>query len=234
MLRLMSESPDAVSFPAFRRNMAELLAMAMAVDDDDMNDGNVSVSSLDLNPIGSNESGYVPPSPEDVAWADSCLINDLAISDHGVDYLKHALPDAFTIFSAVMRDESPQQSRIFRTVEETGISGIVDDTIYDKDTESFWSRIISEDDFSPAYNEDLRLVEASDFEVDSENLDDDIFKVWELDIPDEEDMLVKLLNKALAGDLTPSGSENLGVVDDKLLDDIIAGLGDLSLNQSNH
>ncbi|KAK4378200.1 hypothetical protein RND71_000062 [Anisodus tanguticus] len=237
------------------RNMAELLSMAMAIDDDDMKDGSVSVSPLDLNSIGSNASGT--PSPEDVAWADSCLINDLSILEHGMDSFKHALPNTSTIFSAEMRDDSPQESRIFSTIEETGISGILDDTICDvspineqewhttrhqinnKDADSFWSRIInSEDDFFSTYNEDLRLVETSNSEVDLENLDEYIFKVWEFDIPDEEDELVKQLNKALAGsspDSTPSASENLGVLlDDKLLDDIISGLGDLSLSPSNN
>ncbi|KAJ8556481.1 hypothetical protein K7X08_032233 [Anisodus acutangulus] len=96
----------------------------------------------------------------------------------------------------------------------------------------------SENDFFPTYNEDLRLVEASYSEVDLENLDEYIFKVWEFDIPDEEDELVKQFNKALAGsspDSTSSASENLGVVlDDKLLDDIISGLDDLSLSPSNN
>lgn len=238
--------------------MAELLSMAMAMAvDDDMKDD--SVSPLDLNSIGSNESGDVL-SPEDVAWADSCLINDLATSDHGMDSLKYALLDTFpsqTFFSAVMRDDSPQESRIFPTIEEAGISGIVDDTSFDvsptieqanttrhqinnKNRDSFWPRINSENFFCPTYNEDLRLVEASGSEVDSEfstfveeNLDDYIFKVWELDIPDDEYEIVKQLNKALAGsslDSTPSASENLLVLDDKLLTNIISGLDDLSLS----
>ncbi|MCD7464294.1 hypothetical protein HAX54_052472 [Datura stramonium] len=238
--------------------MAELLSMAMAVDDD-MKDE--SVSPLDLNSIGSNESGDVlSPSPEDIAWADSCLINDLAISDHGMDSLKHALLDSLpsqTFFSSVMRDDSPQESRSFPAIEETGISGIVDaasydvsptneqrnttrDQIYNKNRDSFWSRTNSKNFFSPSYNEDLGLLEASDSDVDSEfstfveeNLDDYIFKVWELDIPDDEYDIVKQLNKALAEsslDSTPSASENLLVLDDKLLADIISGLDDLSLS----
>lgn len=235
--------------------MAELLSMAMAVDDDMEDD---SVSPLDLNSVGSNESADVV-SPEDVAWADSCLVNDLAILDHGMDSLKHALLDTFpskTIFSSVMRDDSSQESRIFPTFEETGILGIVDDydvsptneqegntthhQINNEDTDNFWSRINSENDFLRISNEDLRLVEASDSEVDSqfstlveEELNDHIFKVWELDIPDEEDELVKQLYKALAGsslDFTPSASENPLVLDDKLLDDIISGLDGLSLS----
>lgn len=241
--------------------MTELLsmAMAMAVDDDMKHD---SVSAPDFNSIGSNKSGDVL-SPEDVAWADSCLISDLAILDHGMDSLKHVLLDTYPsqmIFSAVMKDDSPQESCIFPTIEETGISGIVDDTIYDfsptneqegdttrhlinnVDTDTSWSRINLENVFSPTYNEDVRLVEPSDSEVDSEfsafveeNLDDYIFKVWELDIPDEEDGLFKQLNKALVGsfvDSTPPASENVGVLIDKLLDDIVSGLDDLSLNPS--
>ncbi|CAN4112452.1 unnamed protein product [Withania somnifera] len=239
--------------------MAELLSMAMAVAiDDDAKDD--SASPLDLNSIGSNESADVVSS-EDVAWADSCLVSDLAISDRGMDSLKHALLDTFpskTIFSSVMRDDSPQESRVFPTIEEIGISGIVDNTIYDvsptneqdantthhlinnKDTDNFMSRINSENEFLPISNEDLRLVEASDSEVDSqfaklveEELNDDIFKVWELDIQDEEDELVKQLYEALGGsslDFSPSASENLLVMDDKLLDDIISGLDGLSLS----
>ncbi|PHT59057.1 hypothetical protein CQW23_01420 [Capsicum baccatum] len=237
--------------------MAELLSRAMAVDDDMKED---TLSPPDLESIGCNESEDVL-SPEDVAWADSCLISDLAILDHGMDSLKHALLDTFpsqTIFSAAMRDDSPQESHVFPTIVETGISGIVDDMIYDvsptneqegntthhqinnKDADSFWSRINSEKDLFHISNEYPGLVEASDSEVDSgfttfveENLDDYIFKVWELEIPDEEDELVKQLYKALAGSSlgsTLSASEYLGVLDDKLLDDIIYGLDGLSLS----
>ncbi|CAN4107461.1 unnamed protein product [Withania somnifera] len=235
--------------------MAELLSMAMAVDDNMRDD---SVSPPDLN-LGSNESADVL-SPEDVAWADSCLINDLAILDHGMDSLKHDLLDTFpsqNIYSAVMRDDSSQESRVFDTIEETGTSGIVDNTVYDvsptneqegntmhhqfsnEDTDNFWFRIYLENDVLPISNEALRLVEAADSEVDSQfctpiekELNDNIFKVWELDIPDEEAELVKQLYKALGGsslDFSPSASENL-LVDDKLLDGIISGLDGLSLS----
>ncbi|KAK4340394.1 hypothetical protein RND71_041856 [Anisodus tanguticus] len=276
--------------------MAELLSMAMALDDDDMKDDDVSVSPLDLSSIGNNVSGDVPPSPEDIAWADSCLINDLAISDHDRDSLKHASPNTFTIFSAVMRDDSPQESHIFSTIEETGISGILDDIIYDvsptngqegnttrhqinnKDfyrdslkhvlpnTFTIFSAVMRDDspqeshifstieetgisgilddtiyDVSPTNGQEGNTTrhQINNKDTDNlENLDEYIFKVWEFDIPDEEDELVKQFNKALAGsspDSTSSASENLGVVlDDKLLDDIISGLDDLSLSPSNN
>uniref|UniRef100_A0A5B7BCU1 Uncharacterized protein n=1 Tax=Davidia involucrata TaxID=16924 RepID=A0A5B7BCU1_DAVIN len=100
--------------------------------------------------------------------------------------------------------------------------------------------------FLPNYNEDLRQIENTDSEVDlgfpifeMEPSIDDIFRVWDLDIPAEEDELIKQLNKALAESSlqpTPSTSDDSGVLKDlkeESLDDLISGISDLSLNQNS-
>ena len=73
---------------------------------------------------------------------------------------------------------------------------------------------------------------ASDIEPSTE----DVFKVWDLGIPDEEDELIKLLSKALAenhAQSTPSSSDDPGAGKDleESLDTLIHGISDLSLDQ---
>ena len=74
---------------------------------------------------------------------------------------------------------------------------------------------------------------ASDIEPSTE----DVFKVWDLGIPDEEDELIKQLNKALtenpaqstpSSDDDPAAGKNLK---EESLDTSIHGISDLSLDQ---
>ncbi|KAK7317795.1 hypothetical protein RJT34_02329 [Clitoria ternatea] len=97
--------------------------------------------------------------------------------------------------------------------------------------------------FLPTYKEDLKNNETIDFgfNLDSstnetEHLAENIFKIWDLDIPSEEGELVKQLDKALSENSSQSVSSSF---DDSLkrkdmkdgsLDDLIAGIADLSLN----
>ncbi|KAF8020570.1 hypothetical protein BT93_G1105 [Corymbia citriodora subsp. variegata] len=67
-------------------------------------------------------------------------------------------------------------------------------------------------------NDDSGLnVEAPETELSSA----EIFKVWDLDVPDEEDNFAKELNKALAG----------SSMEDDILQNLVAGIADLSLEQ---
>lgn len=96
--------------------------------------------------------------------------------------------------------------------------------------------------FLPTYNEGLKESEniesgldlgTSAYEVEPST--EDIFRVWDLDIPVEEDELVKQLNNALTEnsfDSLPSSfndSEAWKDLDENSLDDLIAGIADLSL-----
>lgn len=97
--------------------------------------------------------------------------------------------------------------------------------------------------FQPHYTEDSVKEESphsglhSSFTTDELELSsEDLFKVWDLEIPDEEDEFTAELNKALCEIPPPTEStvdappslENFVNVS---VDDLIAGLGDLSLEQ---
>lgn len=72
---------------------------------------------------------------------------------------------------------------------------------------------------------------------DTEPSTEDVFKVWDLGIPDEEDELIKQLNKALAenpAQSTPSSSDDPGAgknLKEESLGILIHGISDLSLDQ---
>ncbi|KAJ6368731.1 hypothetical protein OIU78_001163 [Salix suchowensis] len=72
---------------------------------------------------------------------------------------------------------------------------------------------------------------------DTEPSTEDDFKVWDLGIPDEEDELIKQLNKVLAenpAQSTPSSSDDPGAGKDlkeESLGILIHGISDLSLDQ---
>lgn len=104
--------------------------------------------------------------------------------------------------------------------------------------------------FLPTYNEDLRPNKTFDLGLDldsatygmdqenifkvwdmgyatdeSEQASESIFKVWDLDIPSEEGELVKELKKALSKNSLRKDMK------EESLDDLIAGIADLSLNK---
>ncbi|XVE67056.1 hypothetical protein DITRI_Ditri08aG0129600 [Diplodiscus trichospermus] len=101
------------------------------------------------------------------------------------------------------------------------------------------------DPFLPTYNEDESRGEAIDlgFEwslsaTETSSSTVDIFRVWDLDIPAEEGDLIKQLNKAIAETETsvqsmPSAFDDSTAwkdLKDEPVDNLIAGIADLSLN----
>ncbi|GMJ00598.1 hypothetical protein like AT4G38980 [Hibiscus trionum] len=97
------------------------------------------------------------------------------------------------------------------------------------------------DPFRPTYKEEERKDNVVDVGIQSilsaEEMNSstvDIFRVWDLDILDEEDDLLKELNK-VAAETTPmplafDGSAAWKDLEDEPLDNIIAGIAGLSLN----
>ncbi|XP_021738722.1 uncharacterized protein LOC110705178 [Chenopodium quinoa] len=97
--------------------------------------------------------------------------------------------------------------------------------------------------FRPNYSEDVKAENLDSdlnsslttFEVNTSL--EDIFKVWDLGISDEQDEFGKQLNKALAdvpSQIQSSSSDSAVVLNDPMqvsIDDVIAGIGDLSLKQ---
>lgn len=98
--------------------------------------------------------------------------------------------------------------------------------------------------FLPTYNEELNqnenidsglVLDSSAFEM--ENTSENLFKIWDWDIPSEEGELAEQLDKALtentfqAGPSSVDDSGKLGDLKEGSLDDLIAGIADLSLNK---
>ncbi|XP_061339590.1 uncharacterized protein LOC133286214 [Gastrolobium bilobum] len=95
--------------------------------------------------------------------------------------------------------------------------------------------------FLPTYNEELKENKTIDlgFNLDSstyemEHASENIFKIWDLDIPSEEGELVKQLDKALTENSFQSSFDDSGKwksLKEGSLDALIAGIADLSLNK---
>ncbi|KAK7342702.1 hypothetical protein VNO80_25658 [Phaseolus coccineus] len=99
--------------------------------------------------------------------------------------------------------------------------------------------------FLPTYDENLEEKKTIDFGLDldsssyeMEQLADNIFKIWDLDIPSEEGELVNQLEKALSDNsfqTVPSSSDDSVKwmdMKDSSLDDLVAEIADLSLNRN--
>ncbi|KAG8368177.1 hypothetical protein BUALT_Bualt15G0017900 [Buddleja alternifolia] len=208
-------------------------------------------------------------SPEDVAWADSCLTKDPDSLDSGWNSLKDALLQTLTVehdSSAHEKDNSVElaKTEIFSSTETDNIKNsnktearIVtngegaeqnsDDNSNHENTDDFWSKHSMENVFLPTYNEESRDIGALDPEMDFvfqefelEQSTEDIFKIWDLDIPPEEDDLIKQLNKALAENSSESttpvpddSSKAWKGLKDVSLGDLISGMADLSLSPNS-
>ncbi|CAN6686097.1 unnamed protein product [Malus baccata var. baccata] len=119
-----------------------------------------------------------------------------------------------------------------------------DDMPTDEDTNNLQSSTFTGNPFLPGYKDDPRMTENLELGADiSSSLSEmepstkDIFRVWDLDVPGEEDDdLVKQLNKALEESLpqpVPSTFDDSDVwksmkVDS--VDDLVFGMADLSLD----
>ncbi|XP_009378435.2 uncharacterized protein LOC103966934 [Pyrus x bretschneideri] len=148
------------------------------------------------------------------------------------------------------RAETEQLRRRIRNAvlgigEEAERSGEDDDGDMptDEDTNNLQSSTFTGNPFLPGYKDDPRMTENPELGADiSSSLSEmepstkDIFRVWDLDVPAEEDDLVKQLNKALEESLpqsVPSTFDDSDVwksmkVDS--VDDLVSGIVDLSLD----
>ncbi|XP_048336738.1 uncharacterized protein LOC107426603 isoform X1 [Ziziphus jujuba] len=100
--------------------------------------------------------------------------------------------------------------------------------------------------FLPTYSDGMKESETTELGTDSssslydtEPTTDDIFRVWDLDVPAEEDELAKQLKKALeeSSHLSKSSTLDESVTwkdhREESIDDVITGIADLSLKQSS-
>ncbi|GAB4853836.1 hypothetical protein Ancab_018031 [Ancistrocladus abbreviatus] len=248
----------------------------MAVPDGDMKEG--SVPSLLLDSLKSLQSGD-PLSPEDIAWADSCLIKDLEASGSDWNSLSDALLEILGLqpqpcgsshvegggYLRAIDNEILPSSEELETTGYSGGTGEGDDSV-DEDEMDIQIMLNSDDEllpsnvkdeaktkrqlvnpFRPNYSDDIKEIENVDVglelglpacEVGSSS--GEIFKVWELGIFNEEDEFSKQLNDALAGSssqpIQPNSDDSLewkGLINASVVDDLIAGIADLSFNQNS-
>ncbi|KAL3621296.1 hypothetical protein CASFOL_036208 [Castilleja foliolosa] len=204
-------------------------------------------------------------SSEDKDWADSCF------ADSSWDSLKDALLETLNTQNApspYLVDDSTEgpETGIFSEMDRDDVRNIVKTAIDSNTTattsgaeqpksngglnpensDNFWSNHRVEDIFLPRYDEKSRELDPEvDFvfqSVELEQSKEDIFKIWDLEIPDEEDDgLIKQLNKALVessidpilsvSDVDDDYSKAWKELEkDESLDDLISGIADLSLS----
>ncbi|KAL4390680.1 hypothetical protein AHAS_Ahas03G0169300 [Arachis hypogaea] len=192
----------------------------------------VSISSGVFNSAYSQQNEVV--SPEDLAWIDSCLTEDLNVPESSWIHVKNALleiissqPQSFYTGiedteippSAVEINQKSSTYHVNHSLEPSSTSDVNPLTLAaenSKENETFDFRINLD---SSAY--------------DVEDMSENIFKIWDLDVQSEEGELVKQLEKALSESplqMAPSSSENSGKWKDFSLDDLIGGMTDLSID----
>lgn len=239
----------------------------MAVGDDGVMEG--SISSLLLNSLESNQDvGLL--SPEDAAWIDSCLIKDPEgpESDYDWNSLKDVLLEILSVQpNSISKSEggdkvfpSRADMEILPSNDEPGNALLptaddylipinegeesCDDIPDNQKSRKFRSGTNLENVFLPSYiEEQQRETENSDFSYLGDEVEpstDDIFKVWDLEIPAEEDELIQQLNKALRDNRSlpsqPASLDDLGEWKDlkgELLDDLVLGIAYMSLDKKD-
>ncbi|KAL3539028.1 hypothetical protein ACH5RR_002394 [Cinchona calisaya] len=221
------------------------------------------ISSFRLDPVESNQSIGAPSgvlSPEDIAWADSCLIKD-ELSENGWNSWNSLQAALFRIQGSEYKSSAVKWEDFSPLSREIGTSQILDariddvfmsdeaadnssgDQLINENMDISGSRFNLKNVFLPTYNEKLRdwgTNDSDDLEFPSfvtEQSIGEIFKVWNLDVPAEEDEFIKQLNKAISEsslELTPPVSDDtelLKGLEDGSIDHIISGIADLTLNR---
>lgn len=219
-----------------------------------------SIPSLIKDSLDSIQKGKVG-SPEDIAWVDSCLIKESDISDDNWDSLKAAVveilnfqPESLSSSSLVSNGlHGETDSEILPSSEETEpkcfsireeLETTDDDIPIRENANDLQSFTFEGNPFFPGYKDDLEVTENLELGVDMgswasdiEPSTEDIFRVWNLEVPVEEDDFVKQLNNALEDGLPqslPSSFPDSDVwknLEETSVDDLVAGIADLSLNQ---
>ncbi|KAI3717336.1 hypothetical protein L1987_68898 [Smallanthus sonchifolius] len=188
-------------------------------------------------------------SAEDFAWADSCLIEDPEISETNMDSLKEALLhilDQHTEILGASADEQgnsndkidPKNSHL--VIEEVTSHTAEKSVDQDLEQESHDAiSILKKQPFLPNFNDDMMNIQYSDDDDDAgfvlsqfvtePRSDEDIFKVWDLDIPVEEDELGKQLKEALSSDADKTRAPKKKGLKMESLDSLVESIADLSI-----
>ncbi|CAM8907104.1 unnamed protein product [Rhodiola kirilowii] len=229
--------------------------------DDVVMDGVVSsalFSSLDVRQMEQALSS------EDLAWVDSCLVPDSDVPSVGSwDLVRDALLDVLSSQTVTNFESSDSGiplspvERVQHVDEET--NGLFEEELEEKTDEigDLVKELQFGNAFLPTYKEGVnesRTVEDEDnlgFVLDEDETElsvDEIFKVWELELPSEESDFVTQLNKALKSvgfkpsnpfgtsyETFPLSVDDVAMakwedIKDESLDNLIAGIADLSLS----
>ncbi|KAL4328539.1 uncharacterized protein LOC107630244 isoform X1 [Arachis ipaensis] len=223
----------------------------------------VSISSGIFNSAYSQQNEVV--SPEDLAWIDSCLTEDLNVPESSWIHVENALleiissqPQSFNtgiedteiLPSAVEINQKSSTYHVKHSLEPSSTSDVnplalaaessANENLDSEERVTLQSLSLYGNPFRPTYNEDSKENETFDFRInldssayDVEDMSENIFKIWDLDVQSEEGELVKQLEKALSESplqVVPSSSENSGKWKDFSLDDLIGGMTDLSID----
>lgn len=196
---------------------------------------------------------------EDQAWADSCFVGDSEVSNSDWDSFKNALEEIGTsrwVHLPVSKVHSPVSEinylaspSVGRT-DDNASSDDGEEKEEDSDSNMVLDKIIKSKlkktngvyPFRPNYNEHLQENENSDlgleldfFDFTGDQLAEDIFKVWDLDIPaeEEDELVTKQLIPEIPIEILPATSDDfeaLKDLKDDSLDDLINGISELSLD----
>ncbi|KAI3824773.1 hypothetical protein L1987_06244 [Smallanthus sonchifolius] len=188
-------------------------------------------------------------SAEDLAWADSCLIEDPEISETNMDSLNEALLYILDQHSEIHGASANEQANsndkidpenshlVIEEVTSHTAEKSVDQDVKQESHDAI--SILKKQPFLPNFNDDMMNIQYSDDDDDAgfvlsefvtePRSDEDIFKVWDLDIPVEEDELDKQLKEALSSDADNTRAPKMKGLKMESLDSLVESIADLSI-----
>ncbi|KAH9611541.1 hypothetical protein KSS87_007630 [Heliosperma pusillum] len=250
----------------------------MAIINDDMNEDTVHSSRLDSLASNISEARL---SRNDLAWADSCLNDDLAVPSNTTDWssIKDVLLEILSSQAGPADFVAAQNDTHFSIGEDLNVHDYVAGLSFGRESDDDEDLVdvigdienieISDDDegnlitaskrgiartrrrienvFRPNYSEDMVNVDNNDTGTDLslttqeilDTLSEDIFKVWDLGISEEQDDFTKQLDKAFSEFPPPiqPNPDDSTVWEDGTrvsMNDLVSGMGDLSLNKNTN
>lgn len=187
-------------------------------------------------------------SPEDVAWIDSCLIKEPEISATKWDSMKVTLSKTLSSETGFHEENEAEEMVVEEPNQLRKLDAASEDTpsktplnLSPDEEEVNDQRPLSfhRNPFLPSYSEEsepeaetvasLRSDPESAVDVTEPPNGDEIFRVWDLNVPAEENELGVQLKNVLAGDASVA-REDLGSVS---IDDVIDRVSKISLSSSD-
>lgn len=216
-----------------------------------MEDNETSLILKNVNDNQTENQNQDVLSPEDFAWADSCLIEDPEISETNMNSLKEALLDILDQHSEIFGTSSNYFDNSYDVTDPDNLTSVVEEGTshtaetsivgeLEEETEESHDvlSIFKQQPFLPTYNDEMMNVQYSDNDDDdgfvlsemvTEPLCDDIFKVWDLDIQvEEEDELDIQLKEALSSNAGTRVPKKKGLKLESV-DSLVASIAELSI-----